>query len=385
MKKKIVYILILMVVGIAAFYLLNPAGEKKADAIDPQKEKEEIRNLPRVEVSELVRIPVLRKEYKESSTLEALQEVVLYPRVTGRLEKFMAEDGQSVGKDQVIAELDHRETDAQISSIKAQIAVSEAQLASAKATYRNALAEKNRYKKLVEEGYATNQQLDDKETAYLQAEASVNLYTATIRQYKAELEKERVNLSEFFVKSPIDGKVLEDYSHTPGEMITTSIPIMQIGDTNRLKAVIQAPESRAVYFSEGMKALLKVDSAEGREFEGSVTLVAPSVDASTRTTKIEVKVDNSNGLLKPGMFAQVFIVERESKNALVMPREAVLAEGDGDYVLVIDGGKVKRRDFKAGIRTDKYIEVLDGLVAGDKVVVSGGTLLDDGEEVSVVE
>lgn len=385
MTKKVIYVLVLFVIGIAAFSMSGFSGKERGTAVGNVEEKGETPNLPRVEVVELDRIPVLRKEYKESSTLEALKDVVLYSRVTGRLEKFLVDNGQSVGKGQIMAELDHRETDAQINSIKAQIAVSEAQYASAEATCRNALSERDRYKKLVEEGYATTQQLDDKETAYLQAAANVKLYGATIRQYKAELDKEHVGLSEYFVKSPIDGKVLEDYSHTPGEMITTSTPIVQIGDTNCLKAVIRAPESRAAYFSKGMRALLEVDSIEGNRFDGSVSLVAPSVDASTRTTRIEVEVDNSGGSLKPGMFAQVFIVEKESKNALVVPREAILTRDGKDYVLVVDVDKVEKREFKVGIETDKYIEILDGLAKGDKVVVSGGTLLEDGEKVAVMQ
>jgi RND family efflux transporter MFP subunit len=383
MKKGIIVLLLLLLAG-GLFFFFGPAGKDKADAVDQGPAKAKPNNVARVEVEAVSRVPLLQKGYRESSTLEALEEVVLYPRVTGRLEKYLVEEGQILKKGQVIAELDHRDVDAQINSIEAQIAVSQAQLASARATHTNAASERDRYRKLVEEGYATTQQLDDKETAYLQSEANVKLYNATIQQYRSSLEKEKVNLSEYVIKSPIEGRVLDDYSLTPGEMITPSTAIAQVGKTGSLKAVIKAPESRAVNFTEGMKAVLTVDSLGDKKFEGKITLVSPSVDTSTRTTKVEVIVDNSEGMLKPGMFAEVFIVEKEKENALAIPAEAIIGTGGTFHLLVVQDDQVKQVDFNAGIVTDDLVEVLDGLEEGQKVVVSGGNLLKDNDKVAVI-
>ena len=159
--------------------------------------------------------------------------------------------------------------------------MAEARLASSRASFANAKNERDRYQKLVKEGYATSQQLESKETSYLQAPCRYrSAGEASIQQYRAELAKHEVNLSEYFVKSPIDGRVMDDYSHTVGEMISPSIAIAKIGVTERLKAVIKAPSGRAVRFRKGMKALVSVSSLPEGNFSGNIETISPSVDAS---------------------------------------------------------------------------------------------------------
>ncbi len=338
----------------------------------------------RVEVVEVARIPVLYRGYRESSTLETMEEVIIYPRVTGRLEKFSAREGDLVKKGLVIAELDHRDVNAQINSIKAQIAVAEARLASSRASFANAKNERDRYQKLVKEGYATSQQLESKETSYLQALADIDLQKASIQQYRAELAKHEVNLSEYFVKSPIDGRVMDDYSHTVGEMISPSIAIAKIGVTERLKAVIKAPSGRAVRFRKGMKALVSVSSLPEGNFSGNIETISPSVDASTRTTTVEVTLVNDKDELKPGMFAEVYIIEKESENALVIPKEALFEKDGESFVFIVREDSAVKVPVSIGIENDIHYEILEGLKMGDLVVVSGGSTLRDGDKVTLV-
>lgn len=368
---------------ITAVCLFSSIGPVEAQA--PEKKTE--RTLPpaRVEVVEVSQVPVVYRGYRESSTLEAMEEVVIYPRVTGRLEKFSVYEGEPVSKGQVIAELDHRDVDAQINSIKAQINVARARLESARASFENATNERERYRKLVKEGYATSQQLELKETAFLQAQADVTLQKASIQQYKAELARNEVNLSEYYIKSPIDGRVMEDYSHTVGAMISPSVAIARIGVTERLKAVIKAPSARAVHFRKDMKAHLNVTSLGARGLEGRVTLISPAVDTATRTTTVEVGLSNEKGELKPGMFAEVYIIEDEAENALVIPKEALFEQDGETFVFLVREGFVKKVIAIIGIENDIHYEVLDGLKMGDQVVVSGGNTLKDGDKVTVVQ
>jgi RND family efflux transporter MFP subunit len=338
----------------------------------------------RVEVKKVERVPVLYRGFRESSTLEAMEEVVIYPRVTGRLEEFSVREGDPVKKGQVIAELDHRDVDAQINSIKAQINVAQARLASARASFENAKGERERYQKLVKEGYATSQQLESKETAYLQAQADVNLQKASIQQSKAELARNEVNLSEYFIKSPIDGRVMEDYSHTVGEMISPSVAIARVGVTEDLKAVIKAPSARSIHLRKGMKALLSITSLGSENLEGKITLISPSVDAATRTTTVEVGLSNGKDELKPGMFAEVFIIEKEVVNALAIPKDALFKKDGQTWVFVVEENVAVRTPVILGLENDTHFEVVQGLSEGEEIVVSGGNTLQDGDKVSVV-
>ncbi len=376
-KRFITLFFIFILVGVLeSNCALNvEAQEKKAPPALPPA---------RVEVVEVSRVPLMYRGYRESSTLEAMEEVVIFPRVTGRLDKFSAREGEPVKKGQVLAELDHRDVNAQINSIKAQIAVAEARLASSRASFANAEREKDRYGKLVKEGYATSQQLESKETAYLQALADVRLQKASILQYRAELSRHEVNLSEYFLKSPITGRVMDDYSHTIGEMISPSIAVAKIGVTEKLKAVIKAPSGRAVHFREGMKAFLSVTSLPEGNFSGNITMISTSVDAATRTTKVEVSLSNDKDLLKPGMFAEVYIIEKEAENALVIPREALFVNEEENFVFLVRDGVVAKVPVKIGIENEVNYEVLEGLKMEDQIVVSGGGTLKDGDKVTVV-
>lgn len=381
MKKALIIIIILLAAA-AGFYYFGPVREKQAKEIE-QQQANRTPTIPRVEVIEVSRRDIFRKGYKESSSLDPLEEVVIYPKVSARIAEIKVQEGDLVEKGQLLVELDHRDIDAQIASIKAQIAVSIASLESAKANYDNALKERDRYRRLVKEGFATTQQLDVKETAFAQARAQVNLNNATIQKNRSELKRQQVLLSEYFLESPLNGKVVNDYSHSVGTMVSPSTAVMHVARVDMLEAVIKAPQDRAVNFREGMKAELSVESFPGRTFEGKINTISPVVDASTRATTVKVVLENPDGLLKPGMFAEVFIVEKEVRDAYVIPREAVIITDDAKYVLTVSGDVVKRIDIEPGIETGQDLEVRKGLEEGDLVILSGGESLSDGDKVTV--
>lgn len=381
--KKVFFLLILFVAAAGGFYLFGPAkGDKVPDKPQVSVKKETI---PRVEVIELEKREAFRRGYSESSTLDAVEEVIIYPKVSSRLFEIRFSEGDSVKKGEVVAVLDHRDMDAQIASIKAQISVAKAKLESAMANFKNAENERKRYRSLVNEGYATTQQLETKETAYLQARSEVSLSKATIEQYRAELQKQQVMLSEYFLESPMEGKVMEDYSHSEGNMITPSTPVLHIAQVDELKAVIKAPQVRAVLFHEGMDAELEVESLPDMKFKGKISMISPMVDSSSRTSTLEVSVENKEGLLKPGMFSKVFIIEEEVENAIVIPLEAVVEESGQKFVFRVTEGVAHKVNIQPGIEMDRQLQVREGLNEGDLVIISGGNTLSEGDRVSVVD
>lgn len=334
----------------------------------------------RVEVEEVKTEPQVYKGFSENSTLEAIDQVTIYPRISGRLMKMLVKQGDQVKSGQPLAELDHREMDAQITQAQAQIAVAQAQVAQAMAELENAQRERDRYKRLVKEGFSTQQQLDAKETAYRTTKAAVDLNAAQVRQYRANMKRLQVDLSEYTLKASIPGTIVNDYNRTPGEMITTQTALAQIADTTKLKAVIQATEAHAKLIENGMTAMVTVGELK---VEGKVYRVRPFVDVSTRTTQVEVAMDNP-GDLKPGMFARVFIVERELKDAIMIPAESIQKDGDTSWVMISKDGKAYRIEVKTGVTSNGRVEITEGLSPGDRLIVSGGRNLEDQDPVSEI-
>ncbi|EFC90688.1 efflux transporter, RND family, MFP subunit [Dethiosulfovibrio peptidovorans DSM 11002] len=323
--------------------------------------------------------PKVERGFSENGTLEAVDEVTLYPRVNGRLIKSFVKQGDSVSPGDPIAELDHRDVDAQISQAEAQIAVAQAQVAQAMAELENAKRERDRYLRLVKEGFSTQQQLDSKETDYRTAKAAVDLSRAQVRQNRANLERLQVDLSEYTLKASIQGIVVNDYARTPGEMISPQTPLARIADISRLKAVIQAPESHARLIEQGMKAFVTIG---GTKLEGKVYRVSPFVDPSTRTTQVEVAVEN-DGDLKPGMFARVFIVEETMENTVMIPMDSVISEEGGSFVFVVEDGKARKKPVSLGRSVGRDVNVQDGLAEGDRLIVLGGKSLSDGDQITI--
>jgi len=381
--KKAFFLLIILAAAAGGFYLFGPAKSDKVPDKPQVSEKKE--TIPRVEVIELEKRVSFRRGYSESSTLDAVEEVIIYPKVSARLSEIKFSEGDSVKKGEVFAVLDHRDMDAQLESIKAQISVAKAKLESAMANFKNAENERKRYRRLLNEGYATTQQLETKETAYLQARSEVSLSKATVAQYRAELQKQQVMLSEYFLESPMEGKVMEDYSNSAGNMITPSTPVLHIAQVDELKAVIKAPQVRAVLFHEGMDAELEVESLPDIKFKGKISMISPMVDSSSRTSTLEVSVENEEGLLKPGMFSKVFIIEEEVEDAIVIPLEAVVEESGQKFVFRVTEGVAHKVKIQPGIEMDRQLQVREGLNEGDLVIISGGNTLSEGDRVSVVE
>jgi len=381
--KKAFFLLIILAAAAGGFYLFGPAKSDKVPDKPQVSEKKE--TIPRVEVIELEKRVSFRRGYSESSTLDAVEEVIIYPKVSARLSEIKFSEGDSVKKGEVFAVLDHRDMDAQLESIKAQISVAKAKLESAMANFKNAENERKRYRRLLNEGYATTQQLETKETAYLQARSEVSLSKATVEQYRAELQKQQVMLSEYFLESPMEGKVMEDYSNSAGNMITPSTPVLHIAQVDELKAVIKAPQVRAVLFHEGMDAELEVESLPDIKFKGKISMISPMVDSSSRTSTLEVSVENEEGLLKPGMFSKVFIIEEEVEDAIVIPLEAVVEESGHKFVFRVTEGVAHKVKIQPGIEMDRQLQVREGLNEGDLVIISGGNTLSEGDRVSVVE
>lgn len=371
-KGKRGALLLLAVLGIVGIASL--AGRSRAVSPPPAPQA------ARVDVTTPAAEPLLRQGFSASATLEALEDVVLVPKVSGKLKELRVSPGDRVRRGQVLAVLDHRDQDAQVGALSAQTAVNRAGLEQARAELEQAQRERERYRKLLAEGYATKQELDTRVTALQTAQAAYNRAVATIRQSQASLQAQQVNRSEFVILAPMDGVVLKDYDLAPGALLGTSSPVAEVAQIDTLKAVIQVPENQLPRVREGMTGFLTGEGFPGREVTGTVRRIDPYVDSSTRTARVEVQVPNKTlGYpIKPGMFAQVFLVEATAKDALTLPPTAIRDGG----VFVVEDGKARRRAVTVGLVLPDRVQILSGVASGDRVVVGGGDALTDGDRVS---
>jgi bisphosphoglycerate-dependent phosphoglycerate mutase family 1/RND family efflux transporter MFP subunit len=328
---------------------------------------------------------VVRESIVQNTSIDAVDRVKILPRVTGRLKNLYVLRGDTVKKGQTVAILEHDQQDALIDSVRAQVASAKADSEKAKAEMMNAKTNLDRYARLVKEGFSTQQQYDSIETAYTSAKASYNAALAREKQAAAELERVSSAKADYIMVAPIDGTVLDDYSLTTGAMISPSSPLLDIADLSRLKATLKVPESKIFSVRPGMPVILRFDALPNEEFIGEVTRIDQYVDPSTRTSSVEIELDNkkTGGKLRPGMFGQASIIEREIENAVLIPENALHESEKGFYVLLEENGIARLREVSTGVRQGSMIHITKGLNEGDRVIIFGGNTLNDGDRVTV--
>jgi multidrug efflux pump subunit AcrA (membrane-fusion protein) len=193
----------------------------------------------------------------------------------------------------------------------------------------------------------------------------------------------------FEVTSPIAGKIAHEYLD-PGAYINQMEPIVQVINDRYIKVEVGVLEKDYHRVREGTPVRIEVDALPGKVIKARVTNRSPVVDPRTAQAKVEIRVGNREGLLKPGMFARVRVITEVREAAVLMPLSATLTEvlpGRGERaettVFVANGDRAEARDVVLGLAGPTHYEVLEGLEPGEKVVVTGQNLLRDGMKVSL--
>ncbi|MDR3355519.1 MAG: efflux RND transporter periplasmic adaptor subunit [Synergistaceae bacterium] len=375
--KKTVVVLIAAMVAMAGAVAYN---RREAPAVG-ETERDAPASLVTVEIAASDK--VVRDSIVQNTSIEAVNRVQMIPRVTGRLERLHVKQGDNVKAGQLIATLEHDQQNALIASTEAQAASAKADSEKARAEMMNAKTNLDRYERLLKEGFSTRQQYDAMETAYVSSRANYNAALAKERQVAAELGRVKSTRQDYIMYSPLDGTVLNDYSLSSGAMISPSSPIADIADLRRLKASLRIPENKIFVVKPGMEVFLKFDALPDDEFRGQVTRIDPYVDPSTRTSAVEIELNNEavGGILRPGMFGQASIVEREFNDAVTLPENALNSGENGYYVFIEEDGFARRRDVQTGIRQGGRVQITGGIKSGDRVITFGGNNLNDGDSV----
>ncbi len=175
--------------------------------------------------------------------------------------------------------------------------------------------------------------------------------------------------------SPVDGFVLAKNA-VRGGRVMPSDTLFEIGGLSRVWVLADIYESEAPLVHTGDPVRMNLSSLPGREWKGKVTFIAPMLEEATRTVKVRIEFANADGVLKPGMYADVML-ERPLGRVLTVPESAVMTTGTRSLVFVAkEGGRFEPREVKAGARVNAYYEIREGLEPGDQVVTQANFLVD---------
>ncbi len=385
MKNKTWLILLplLLIAGLIGWQVTNRLQETGAGS---KANKEQTRPIP-VEVADIqVGDIELRRTF--SGTLQATSEFVVAPKVSGRIVQLAADLADIVTRGQVVAQLDNDEYVQAVHQAEADLAVAQANLAEAESLLKIAARELQRVEQLRKKGVSSESQRDTAKADQLAKSAHVEVTRAQVSRARAALETARIRLGYTQVKadwgSGSEQRVVAERYVDEGETVSANAQLLRIVELDPMKAVFFVTERDYARLQPGQRASLTTDAYPGERFDAEIVRISPVFRENTRQAGVELKVENPDLRLKPGLFVRVEVVLEQAESVSIVPEQALAKrEGqDGVYVVDAQGKQVSWRPVTLGIRYAQRLEIAGEGLEG-RVVVLGQQLLDDGSNISI--
>lgn len=296
-------------------------------------------------------------------TLVAVRAVTLGSELPGLVREIQFDSGSSVRQGALMVKLDTSTEEAQLAAAQADAALAHLSL--------------ERARSLRKEESNSKADLD-------QAEAKAKGADAAVANLQAQIAKKSI-------RAPFDGRVAIRQVEL-GQVLAAGAPVASLQSVSPIHCDFWLPQQALAYLKLNQKVELRTDTFPKDSWAGTITAVNPEVDASTRNVKVRATFPNADGRLRPGMFANVDVLSSDSRTVQMLPVTSVLYAPYGDTVYLVekkagaDGkeGLVAKQQFvRLGEKRGDYVEVLEGLKAGQLVVSSGAFKLRNGAALAV--
>lgn len=343
--------------------------------------------------------------------VEAPHRVELGAQIVGTVARVAVEEGQAVKAGQRLVELDDRELRAALRA--AEVAVMQAQarlrqlqevqrpvaaqtVRQAEATLANATAQLHRQQDLFRQGFIGQAALDEARKGMELADAQVaaarrqlesalpggsddTLAQASLDQARANAESARARLQYATLAAPVDG-LLIGRSIDPGDVVQPGKTLMLLSPAGETQLVVQFDEKNIGLLALGQKALASADAFANQRFAAEVVFISPGIDVQRGSVEVKLRVPSPPAYLRQDMTVSVDVEVARRDGALAVP-VGLLRDGDtaSPWVLTVKEGRTQRQDVKLGLRGAGFVEVTDGLRAGDQLVL--GAKVREGERV----
>jgi membrane fusion protein (multidrug efflux system) len=303
----------------------------------------------------------------------------IYARTSGYLEHWYADIGARVKTGQTLAVIQTPELDAQLRQARADVATAQANSDYAKVSAQ-------RWQDMLKTQSVSQQDTDTK-VSDMQAKS------AMLQSAQANVQRLSELVSYEKVSAPFDG-VVTARNVDVGALVTAggspglaAMPgeLFHVEQTDTLRVFVDVPQNDAPYVTPGTEVYLSVQQYPGRRFAAKVVRSAGAIDPVSRTLHVEVDVDNRDGALLPGAYAQVHLALQNASPALDLPVSALLFRPNGVSVAVVDStGKTALKTVTIGRDFGTHVEVMTGLTATDRVIDNPGDAISPGEPVQIV-
>ncbi|MGI0484089.1 efflux RND transporter periplasmic adaptor subunit [Pantanalinema rosaneae CENA516] len=346
-----------------------------------------------------------------SGTIRPLEQATLSTRVMGRITQLSLEAGDRFRQGDVLARIDVMDMSAQTNQAEAGVAQAEAEVARSQATLNQLESQKleaqaslrlaqinqTRMAQLQAEGAVARSRLDEANTSLDEAKARVAQTEAGIRQAQAAIAqaKAAVNRAESSVTSasvsesygdviaPFDGVVVQKLAYV-GEMAAPGTPLVKLENPDRLQLEISVPEENLQFVRVGQSVQVRVD-AVNQTVNATIQQIVPAADPTSRSFLIKIPLNNSGRLIS-GMFGRIAL-PHGTQQAITIPVDALIQRGQLQGVYVVEDSSEQPTAVLRWVKTGKVqndqVEIVSGLMAGDRIVTTNPQQLHDGQPIAI--
>lgn len=290
----------------------------------------------------------------------AYQEVSIYPRASGFVERVLVDRGSIVRRGQVLMVLDAPEIEERLIAARSTRLKAEALLTASREHYRRLVASNK---------VPGSVSALDLQTAQARMQADSAAVLGEQANYRA-LTKMRDYLT---VRAPFDGIIIERNVH-PGTLVGSGAradaPMLVLQQQNRLRLVADIPETYSVGLPDGSPVQFTVAAMPGREFNGKISRRGSNMNQQFRSETVEIDVPNPDRKLRPGMFAEIMLPTNGTPGALAVPSTAVVTSTERQYVIRVVDGLTQYVAVRKGQRSGNMTEVFGNLRPDDKIVIN---------------
>ncbi|WPC44437.1 efflux RND transporter periplasmic adaptor subunit [Clostridium sp. JS66] len=413
-KKLLIAIALIVIAALLGYRSYSSLSKKKT-----LQNRNQTTNVKTVKVS----FGSISSEIEYASKLVPNQEISIAPKSAGKVAAINVKVSDKVTQGQILFTLDSSELKAQLdqqqanlnqqqanlqktqdSSLAQQVVQANQTYQSSQLTYNDAKSYYEKMQKLYETGAVSKQDLDNAALKFNSAQValnaaqdnlnliqqkvgpeSVSVAQAQLQQAQAGVDSVKTQISNYTVTSPITGIVSAVNVHV-GEISSSGTSAVTVIDPNILFAQINVPSNLVSKIQVGQSVTVKIADSSEKTAAGTIETITPEADSKTQSYLVKVKIDNSKGDFKPGMFSKVALPSDTKNNVITVPNETIKYESGVGYVYTVVNGKVKKNLVTTGIFNSKYTEITSSSIkADDDVITEGQIFLKDGQKVKIAD
>jgi membrane fusion protein, multidrug efflux system len=377
------------IIVIAAFVGLFLLGfiprEKRLSDLKKESEKQ-ADTRPRVQVVKAQKSAAI-VDVQLPADISAWAQTAIFPQINGYLTKWNYDIGHPVKAGDLLAVISAPDVDAQLAQSIANVAQEKAAVARAQENYTLTEATLTRYEGFFKTGGITQQQLDQFRTNFTQAKADLAAAQANLEAGNANVKRFSSLQAYENVIAPFAGTITAR-NYDAGALMTAGIAtpgkeIFDIAETSELRVSVDVDQVYVTNAKIGDPAAIEVRNYPGQDFPGIITLKSGALDPNTRKMRYEIRVDNADNRLYPGMYAQAVLKVKQSRPSIMVPTSALVFDAVGTRIWIADGDTAHVRNVTVGHDLGTQMEITTGLNGDEQIISNPGEQLYDGAKVDV--